>query len=86
MQLAFIAFMPSIFFSGYIFPRETMPLPFYLLSFLVPATYFVDIARGVILRGAGLRQLWIDAVVLFGMGTVMLLAGARAFTRRIANK
>jgi ABC-2 type transport system permease protein len=86
MQLAFIAFLPSVFFSGYIFPRENMPLPFYLLSFCVPATYFIDIARGIILRGAGLRQLWVDGLALLGMGTGMLILGARAFARRVTSK
>ncbi|NIP72778.1 MAG: ABC transporter permease, partial [Gammaproteobacteria bacterium] len=47
-------------------PRETMPLPFYLMSFAVPATYFVNIARGVILRGAGFVHLWVDGAVLVG--------------------
>src|SRR5262252_3481203 len=58
MQLAFLTILPSIFFSGYIFPRETMPKFFYILSFFVPATYFINITRGIILRGAGWSHLW----------------------------
>src|SRR6478736_5359906 len=72
MQLAFLTILPSIFFSGYIFPRETMPNFFYLLSYFVPATYFINITRGVILRGAGLLHLWPDALALFAMGTFLL--------------
>ena len=83
MQLAFLTILPSIFFSGYIFPRETMPKFFYVLSYFVPATYFINITRGIILRGAGWAHLWIDALALFGMGTLLLVIAARRFHDKI---
>jgi len=83
MQLAFLTILPSIFFSGYIFPRETMPKFFYILSYFVPATYFIDITRGIILRGAGWVHLWTDAVALFFMGTMLLVIAARRFQNKV---
>ena len=83
MQLAMMTMLPSIFLSGYIFPRDNMPLPFFLLSFCVPATYMIDISRGVILRGAGITHLWSNAVVLFGMGVAVLLLSANRFRKMI---
>ena len=83
MQLAFLTILPSIFFSGYIFPRETMPKFFYVLSYFVPATYFIDITRGIILRGAGWAHLWTDAVALFFMGTMLLVIAARRFQNKV---
>jgi ABC-2 type transport system permease protein len=83
MQLAFLTILPSIFFSGYIFPRETMPKFFYALSFFVPATYFINITRGIILRGAGLAHLWFDALALFVMGTFLLVVAARRFHDKV---
>lgn len=83
MQLAFLTILPSIFFSGYIFPRETMPKFFYILSFFVPATYFIDITRGIILRGAGLQHLWVDALVLFFFGSILLIIAARRFHNKV---
>ncbi len=83
MQLAFLTILPSIFFSGYIFPLETMPKFFYGLSYFVPARYFIDITRGVILRGAGITHLWPDAVALFTMGTLLLLIAARRFQNKV---
>jgi ABC-2 type transport system permease protein len=83
MQLAFLTILPSIFFSGYIFPRETMPKFFYVLSYFVPATYFIDITRGIILRGAGWVHLWIDAAALFFMGTMLLVIAARRFQNKV---
>jgi ABC-2 type transport system permease protein len=83
MQLAFLTILPSIFFSGYIFPRETMPKFFYVLSYFVPATYFINITRGIILRGAGWTHLWTDAFALFLMGTLLLIIAARRFQNKI---
>jgi len=83
MQLAFLTILPSIFFSGYIFPRETMPKFFFILSYFVPATYFIDITRGIILRGAGWVHLWTDAAALFFMGTLLLVIAARRFQNKV---
>jgi drug efflux transport system permease protein len=83
MQLAFMTILPSIFFSGYIFPRETMPLFFRILSYFVPASYFINITRGIILRGAGLQHLWIDGLALFAIGTFLLFVAARRFSNKV---
>src|ERR1700726_2042342 len=83
IQLAFLTFLPSIFFSGYIFPRETMPKFFYVISFFVPASYYINITRGIILRGAGLPQLWPDALALFAMGALLLTVAARRFQKKV---
>jgi ABC-2 type transport system permease protein len=83
MQLAFLTILPSIFFSGYIFPRETMPKFFYALSYFVPASYFINITRGVILRGAGILHLWPDALALFAMGAFLLVIAARRFQNKV---
>jgi len=83
MQLAFLTILPSIFFSGYIFPRETMPKFFFILSYFVPATYFIDITRGIILRGATWAHLWVDALALFTIGTLLLVIAARRFQNKV---
>jgi ABC-2 type transport system permease protein len=83
MQLAFLTILPSIFFSGYIFPRETMPLVFRILSYFVPATYFINITRGIILRGAGITHLWTDALALFAIGSLLLVIAARRFQNKV---
>jgi ABC-2 type transport system permease protein len=83
MQLAFLTILPSIFFSGYIFPRETMPKFFYFLSYFVPATYFIDITRGIILRGATLVHLWFDAAALATIGALLLVIAARRFQNKV---
>lgn len=83
MQLSFVAILPSIFFSGYIFPRESMPSLFHTLSYFLPATYYIDIIRGIVLRGAGLSHLWMDGVALVAMGTCSLTIAARRFQSKV---
>ena len=79
LQFCMVVMLLSIFLSGFMFPRETMPLWAYLISHFVPATYMIKIARGVILRGAGLQELWSSGLILLGMGIVLLLAAAKRF-------
>jgi ABC transporter DrrB family efflux protein len=57
LQFAFIIMLPSVLLSGFMFPRSEMPLPIYLASFGIPVTYFIEILRGVVLRGADLLDL-----------------------------
>jgi ABC-2 type transport system permease protein len=71
-QMAMGTVLPSIFLSGYIFPADSMPWAFELVSKAIPATWLIDATRGVVLRGAGLAELWIHALVLWGMALAML--------------
>ena len=79
LQFCLVVMLLSIFLSGFMFPRETMPLWAYTASHFVPATYMIQIARGVILRGAGMGQLWVNGVILFVMGIGLLLLAAKRF-------
>jgi len=83
MQLAFLPILPSVFFSGYIFPRETIPTFFKPLSYLIPASYFINITRGVILRGATIKHLWTDGLALCAIGTLLLVIAARRFRNKV---
>src|SRR5947207_5608054 len=52
LQMSMVFLLPSVFFSGFIFPRETMPWIFYALGALFLTTYFISLMRVIILRGA----------------------------------
>src|SRR5205814_2932721 len=52
LQMSMVFMLPSVFFSGFVFPRETMPWIFKALGALLPATYFISLMRAIILRGA----------------------------------
>ncbi|MCA9005788.1 MAG: ABC transporter ATP-binding protein/permease [Planctomycetaceae bacterium] len=57
IQFAFLIMLPSVLLSGFMFPRSQMPLPIYLVTFMIPVTYFLEILRGIVLRGADLTDL-----------------------------
>jgi len=52
MQFAFVIMLPSVLLSGFLFPRAQMPVPIRAISYCLPVTYFVEILRGIVLRGA----------------------------------
>jgi ABC-2 type transport system permease protein len=83
MQMAMGSMMPCIFLSGYVFPLDTMPLPFWIIAQLIPTTWLVDAARGVILRGASWPELWPHALILTGMSAAVLTYTAFQFKKRV---
>jgi ribosome-dependent ATPase len=83
MQIAFMVLMPSILLSGFVFPRESMPALIYLLSFAIPVTYFLEILRGVIVRGAGFAELWPWVAGLAISGVVILSLAMRRFRKQL---
>jgi ribosome-dependent ATPase len=83
MQLGMLVMLPSILLSGFAFPRETMPLPIYGISFLIPVTYYVQILRGIILRGAGLWALWPQTLALAGFAVVLVVVSSLRFHKRL---
>jgi ABC transporter DrrB family efflux protein len=82
MQMTMALILPSVFFSGFLFPRETMPQVFYWISTLIPATYFIELMRATMLRGATIADYWHYYLILAAMGGgVFTLASARFRTR-----
>jgi ABC-2 type transport system permease protein len=83
MQMAMGTILPSVFLSGYVFPMDSMPAFFRCLGQLVPATWLIDAARGVILRGAGHAELWRHALVLWTMALVSLTFSSLRFRKQL---
>lgn len=84
MQMTMALILPSVFFSGFIFPRETMPEFFYWISTLIPATYFIELMRATMLRGATVADYWHYYAILAGMGLVVFTLAATRFRTRLA--
>ncbi|MEY2409766.1 MAG: drug efflux transport system permease protein ybhF [Verrucomicrobiota bacterium] len=84
LQMSMIFIMPSVFFSGFIFPRETMPWIFQALGSCLPTTYFIELMRGIILRGARLAEFWPHIATLGGMGAGLFALCALRFRQKIA--
>lgn len=84
LQMTMTVMLPSIFFSGFIFPRETMPWIFYAISTVLPATYFIDLMRAIILRGATFADFGTQLLILGTMGLVLFTLCALRFKRKVA--
>jgi ABC-2 type transport system permease protein len=84
MQMAMATLMPCIFLSGYVFPLDSLPAVFRPLSYAIPTTWLIDASRGVILRGAGWRELWPHAAVLSGMAAVVLVYTSFKIRKKVA--
>jgi ABC-2 type transport system permease protein len=74
--------LPCVFLSGYIFPTESMPEVLKPVANMIPTTWMIDAARGVILRGAGWAELWVNAAVLTGMAGLFMTLAAVSFKKR----
>ena len=75
--------LPTMLLSGFIFPLESMPWPLRAISSVVPARWFVLVARSIMLKGVGLSYLWQPSLVLLTMALVLLTASTRAFHERL---
>jgi ABC transporter DrrB family efflux protein len=84
MQFAFLIMLPSVLLSGFVFPRSEMPLPIYAISCAIPVTYFVEILRGVVLRGADFVDLVPQTMALVVCGTVILTLSIARFRKQLA--
>jgi ABC-type multidrug transport system permease subunit len=83
MQMSLMTLLPAFLLSGFVFPRESMPLVIYLISFLIPATYYLEILRGIILRGAGIVALWDEALVLGAFGLFFMILSVVRFKKHL---
>lgn len=83
MQLGFFYILPNILLSGFMFPREAMPGPAQWVGAALPLTYFLRVMRGILLKGAGLDDLWRESVVLVGFSVVLVGLAVRRFHKTI---
>jgi len=75
--------LPTMLLSGFIFPLESMPAPLRAVSNVVPARWFVFVARSIMLKGVGLTYLWPQTLVLVAMAAALLALSVRAFHERL---
>ncbi len=80
---AMSSMLPSLILSGFVFPIENMPLVLRLLTYAIPARYFIEVLRGVLLRGNGLAVLWPEVLMLLLFASVMVTLSTARFKRRL---
>ncbi|HSA24627.1 MAG TPA: ABC transporter permease [Myxococcota bacterium] len=70
--------------SGFVFPIENMPVALQAFTYAFPARYFMQIIRGVMLKGSGLEALWPQLLSLAGLAVLLVLLATARFRRRLA--
>ena len=83
MQVSFFFVLPNILLSGFMFPRQAMPLVFQWVGLLLPLTHFLKILRGILLKGVGIDALWHEVVVLAGFAAVLIAIAVRRFHKTL---
>jgi ABC-2 type transport system permease protein len=83
MISSFFFSMPAFMLSGFTFPIRNMPESIQMLSYLNPVRYFMEIVRGIFLKGSGAAALWPQMVVLAVYGVAILGLSAWRFQKRL---
>lgn len=83
-QLAMVStFLPAFLLSGFAFAIANMPVPVQVITFIVPARYFVALVKGIFLRGVGLEVLWADALFLTVFAVVVTALAIRKTRKKL---
>jgi ABC-2 type transport system permease protein len=80
----FLVFMPTILLSGFMFPVRSMPKVFQWLTYLNPLRHYLEIIRGIFLKGVGLEALWFQHVALLALGIVLMATAVARFQKHLA--
>lgn len=83
MQMSFFIFLPTILLSGFMFPRAGMPLFAQYIGLAMPLTYFLEIVRGIVLKGVGLNMIWHHVWPMGIFMVIILTLGVLRFKKRI---
>jgi len=76
--------LPTILFSGFMFPIENMPLPLQVISNIVPAKWFYIIVKSIMIKGLGFSMIWKETLILAGITIVFLFISLKSFKIRLA--
>jgi ABC-2 type transport system permease protein len=83
MMSTFLFFQPFFLLSGFTFPIRNMPVAVQYLTFLNPVRYFLEIVRGIFLKGSGVSVLWPQLVALAVIGVSVLTMSALRFHKKL---
>ncbi|MDX2003193.1 MAG: ABC transporter permease [Chitinophagales bacterium] len=76
--------LPTMIFTGFMFPLENMPKPLQVISNIVPSRWYYVIIKAVMIKGLGFKHIWKETLILFGMTVFLLTVSIRKFKTRLA--
>ena len=83
MMTSFFIMQPSVLLSGFMFPLDSMPPAIRAITYLIPLRYYLEIVRGIFLRGVGIDVLWPQALCLLVLGSLLLLGSVVRFSKKL---
>ena len=78
-----ITFLPALLLSGFVSPISQMPKAIQLVTYLIPARYFVAILRGIYLKGIGVKMIWAEGIFLVLFGFIVLMISSWKFKKKL---
>jgi len=76
--------LPTMLFTGFMFPIENMPVPLQIISHFVPAKWYYIIVKSIMIKGLGLNMIWKETLILAGMSVVLIAISLKKFKIRLA--
>lgn len=76
--------LPTVMFSGFMFPIENMPLPLQVISNIVPAKWYYIIVKSIMIKGLGFSAIWKETLILAGITLVILTISLKSFKIRLS--
>ncbi len=76
--------LPTMLFSGFMFPIENMPIPLQVVSNIVPSKWYYIIVKSVMIKGLGFSSIWKETVILAGITIFLLIISLKSFKTRLA--
>ena len=76
--------LPTMMFTGFMFPLENMPLPLQIIANVVPSKWYYIIIKSIMIKGLGFGAIWKETLILAGMTTFLLAVSIRKFKIRLA--
>ena len=82
---AVVLMIPTLLLSGIIFPVESMPLPLQIISCIIPARWFVEIVRRIMIEGAPVIYLYKEILILFFMAVLLIIVTVKKFKSQVVG-
>lgn len=84
MQGSFFFLLPNVLLSGFMFPREAMPVAAQWIGLALPLTYYLQVIRGIVLKGVGLMEMWPQTLALVGFAFLFFTFATMRFRKQLA--
>ena len=84
MLIALVGTMlPTLMLSGFMFPVENMPAPLQIIGNAIPAKWYYEIVKNIMIKGTGLEVIWKHVLVLTGMMLFLFVIAVKKFKIRL---